>query len=254
MPEGGPSATARGVASYRLGFERPPAPFGDPSADDRLERDVAGSRDTEPNERTAAYLRARTAFFDRVVLGAMERNNTQVAALGVGYDGRSLRYAMPGVRWFEVDHPATLSDKRLRLERLEIDASGVTFVEVDLAKDSVASALLDAGWNPDALSLMLAEGLTTYLEVPILEAILEDMRALAGAGTRFAISASPPVSTSSDVALRERLHAATVALGEPEHNALTPDQLGPMLAGAGWRRVDLSEGAEHAGFLECVPV
>jgi methyltransferase (TIGR00027 family) len=249
-----PSATARGVAAYRLGFERPAAPFGDPSADERLEQDVAGSRDAEPNERTATYLRARTAFFDRVVLGAMERNNTQVAVLGVGYDGRSLRYAMPGVRWFEVDHPATLVDKRLRLESLNIDASHVTFVAVDLAEHSVASALLDAGWNPDALSLMVCEGLTTYLEVPMLEAILEDMRALAGVGTRFAISASPSVSTSMDVALQERLWASTAALGEPQHNSLTAEQLGPILASARWRTVHLSEGAQQAGFLVCVPV
>ena len=254
MREGMPSATARGVASYRLGFERPAAPFGDPSADDRLERDVAGSRDTEPNERTAAYLRARTAFFDRVVLAAMERNNTQVAALGVGYDGRSLRYAMPGVRWFEVDHPITLADKRLRLERLKIDAPGVTFVPVDLVEDSVAPALLDSGWNPDEPSLMLAEGLTSYLEVPVLAAILEDMRSLAGVDTRFAISASPAARTPEDAALQERLRASTVDLGEPVLNWLTGEQLGPMLASARWRSVDLPEGALEAGFLLCLPV
>lgn len=254
MREGTPSVTARRVAAYRLGFERMAAPFGDPAADERLARDVAGSEEAHGNERLAAYLRARTAFFDRVVLGAMERNVTQVAALAAGYDGRSLRYEMPGVRWFEVDHPATQADKRLRLERLGIDASHITFAAIDLRDAPVASALIDGGWNPDAPSLMLCEGLTSYLDVAVLEAIFEDLRAIATVGTRFAMSASPPGSTPEERDGRERLRAAVAAVGEPARNSLTPEELGSVLARARWRTVELSERAQRAGFLVATPV
>jgi Leucine carboxyl methyltransferase len=48
------------------------------------------------------YLRARAAFFDRVVVNALGRNVSQVVSVAAGYDGRALRYAKPGVRWFEL--------------------------------------------------------------------------------------------------------------------------------------------------------
>lgn len=107
MRDGAPSRTAQHVAAYRLGFERLPAPFGDSESDERLARDLLAELDFEPEERMAGYLRVRTSFFDRVVLNALNRGTTQVAAIGAGYDGRALRYAKPGVRWFEVDHPVT---------------------------------------------------------------------------------------------------------------------------------------------------
>ncbi len=100
--------------------------FGDSESDERLARDLLAGR-------MAGYLRVRTSFFDRVVLNALERGTIQVAAIGAGYDGRALRYAKPGVRWFEVDHPVTQRDKRQRLQRLAIPAPELTFVAADLA-------------------------------------------------------------------------------------------------------------------------
>lgn len=254
MREGTPSVTARRVAAYRLGFERLEVPFGDPSADERLARDVADSQQFQPNERMARYLRGRTAFFDRVVVGAMERNVSQVAAIGAGYDGRSLRYGKRGVRWFEVDHPDTQADKRLRLGRLEIDTSQVTFVGIDLAAASVGAALIDTGWDPDGPSLMLCEGLAVYLDATVLEALLEDLRAVATAGTRLAMSSPPAATTPADLARRERFRTAIDAVGEPARNSLTSEQVGSMLVRARWRKVDLSERAQRAGFVVATPV
>ena len=140
MRDGRPSVTARRVAAYRLGFDRPAAGFGDPAADDRLAADAADAETFEPGERMARYLRARTWFFDRVVLNAIERGVTQLLAVGAGYDGRSLRYAKAGVRWFEVDHPDTQSDKRARLDRLGIGTGHLTFVPADLRDAGLARA------------------------------------------------------------------------------------------------------------------
>jgi Leucine carboxyl methyltransferase len=128
MGEGRPSVTAQRVAAYRLGFDRLTVGSGDPSADERLAADVAGPQTFDPAERMIRYLRARTSFFDRVVLHAIERGVTQLLVIGAGYDGRSLRYARAGVRWFEVDHPDTQSDKLARLDRLGIDTGRITFV------------------------------------------------------------------------------------------------------------------------------
>src|ERR1022692_1826232 len=158
MREGRPSVTARRVAAYRLGFDRLTAGFGDPSADERLAADVAGAETFEPGERMVRYLRARTSFFDRVVLNAIERGVTQLLVVGAGYDGRSLRYARAGVRWFEVDHPDTQSDKRARLDRLDIGTGHIAFVGADLRDGGLARALLAAAFEADAPAQIICEG------------------------------------------------------------------------------------------------
>jgi len=117
MRPGQASVTAQRVAAHRLTFDRLPAPYGDPGADDALATDVAAAASAAPGP-MREYLRARTRFFDGVVTRALGRGCTQVVTGAAGYDGRSLRYAKPGVLWFEVDHPATQNDKRARLDRL----------------------------------------------------------------------------------------------------------------------------------------
>jgi methyltransferase (TIGR00027 family) len=168
----GTGAPPSQIAAYRLTFERLQAPFGDAVADDRLARDVAGSHQFTGSEDIARYLGARTAFFDRVLVGALERDVTQVACLGAGYDGRSLRYAKPEVRFFEVDHPATQVDKRRRLERLSLEASHIEFIALDLQEGGVLAALLGGGWEPEARSLMLCEGAAISLDAAALSALL----------------------------------------------------------------------------------
>ena len=119
MKDGTASDTARSVAAHRLEFERVAADYGDPAADQSLTVDVADGREPTPG-RMHEYLRARTAFFDRAWCSALERGVRQVVIGGAGYDGRALRYASPGGRWFEVDHPATQSDKVERVARLNV--------------------------------------------------------------------------------------------------------------------------------------
>src|ERR1700761_3788055 len=144
MEDGGPSQTARHVAAHRLEFTRVTVDYGDPDADDALAADVAAGRQA-PASRMHEYLAGRTAFFDRVVTGAIAGGLRQIVVGGAGYYARALRYAKPGVRWFEVDHPATQRDKLARIERLGIDASGVGFAAADFATDPVATRLRAAG-------------------------------------------------------------------------------------------------------------
>src|SRR5579864_4586739 len=135
MKKGSASYTARSVAAHRLAFDRVAAGYGDPAADEALSRDVADGL-TPARTRIGEYLRARTAFFDRVVVDAVDRGITQVVTGGAGYDGRAFRYARPGIRWFEVDHPATQADKRARLARLGLDASHIAFIPADFTADA----------------------------------------------------------------------------------------------------------------------
>src|SRR5260370_36343064 len=134
MEDGGPSETARRVAAHRLGFTRVPAAYGDPAADEALAADVAAGHVATAN-RMHDYLAARTAFFDRTVVRAVDGGVRQVVIGAAGYDGRAFRYARPGVRWFEVDHPATQRDKLRRLERLRLAAPHVRDGEGALTPD-----------------------------------------------------------------------------------------------------------------------
>src|SRR5580704_1687042 len=121
MEDGGPSVTARRVAAHRLGFSRVSAAYGVPAADEALAADVAAGL-VAPANRMHDYLAARTSFFDRTVVSAIDRGVRQVVLGAAGYDGRAFRYARSGVHWYEVDHPATQRDKQERLARLHLAA------------------------------------------------------------------------------------------------------------------------------------
>jgi methyltransferase (TIGR00027 family) len=232
MEDGGPSQTARRVAAHRLDFTRVPADYGDPAADEALAVDVAAGHEA-PVSRMHDYLAARTAFFDRTVTGALGRGVAQVVVGAAGYDGRAFRYAKPGVRWFEVDHPATQRDKLRRLERLGIDASRVRFVEADFTRDPVAGRLRAAGLDPDEPSLFLLEGVAVYLEPAVLEDVLGQFRQVAAPGSSLAISVS--LSRPPGDSARARFQATVAALGEPARSTFEAAEAEALLARTGWQ-------------------
>ena len=124
----------------------------------------------------------------------------------------------------------------------------------DLADEALTSALIDAGWEPDAPSVMLCEGVVVYLEDTVLEALLNDLRAVATVGTRLAMSLSIQARDPEDLARRRRFEEAVAALGEPARNWLDHESAVRILAGARWRSVDVSERAARAGFVVAAPV
>src|SRR5579884_1997386 len=182
MAEASPSVTARRVAAYRLSFERAPAPYGDPDADDALAADVAAGEVVDVEAPMGRYLRGRTAFFDRMVVGAIEGGIAQLVSIGAGYDGRAIRYHKAGLRWWEVDRPGTQADKRRRLARLGVDAGHIGFVAHDLADGGLPDALTAAGFTPDDPALFLLEGVAVYLDPGVLTALFGELRSVAARG------------------------------------------------------------------------
>jgi len=243
MEDGGPSQTARRVAAHRLDFTRVPADYGDPAADEALAVDVAAGRQA-PANRMHDYLAARTAFFDRAVTGALGRTVAQVVVGAAGYDGRAFRYAKPGVRWFEVDHPATQRDKFGRLKRLGIAASHVRFVEADFTRDPVAGRLRAAGLDAQAPGLFLLEGVAVYLEPAVLEDVLGQFRQVAAPGSRLAISVS--LSRPPGDAGRARFQATVAALGEPARSTFEAAEAEALLARTGWQLAATGDGRQAA--------
>jgi methyltransferase (TIGR00027 family) len=180
------------------------------------------------------YLRARTAFFDHVVVDALERGTTQVVLGAAGYDGRAYRYAKPGVTWFELDHPATQADKLAALAHLGIQTGHVRFVAADFATDPIAQRLTDAGLDLARESLFLLEGVAVYLDTTVLDRLLRQLREVAAEGSRLAMSVS---LATYDPEARARFLAAVAAMGEPARSTLAPDEAATMMHDAGWELV-----------------
>lgn len=251
MQPGEASVTAQRVAAYRVAFPRLPADGGEPGADDRLTRDVAGTTVVDHSSPMARYLAGRTSFVDRVVVASLDAGLAQVVVAGAGYDGRSLRYARPGVRWFEIDHPATQQDKLDRLQRLGIATSDVAFVAADFTTDDVAVALAAGGHDRDAPSLFVCEGVAVYLETGVLEALVRGLRAAAAPGSRLALTLATGLASD---ARREAFRGAVAAVGEPARNSLTVEEASPLLLSAGWSITGSSGPGRSAGFVVLGPI
>lgn len=133
--------------------------------------------------RTFSWLAARTRFFDDAVTDALDAGVRQVVVVAAGYDSRAWRLARPGVRFFEVDHPATQADKRGRAP-----GGGPTYVPVEFGVDSPADALVAAGYRADEPSVFTVEGVTMYLTEPQVRDLFGTLRGLGAAGSRLAVN------------------------------------------------------------------
>jgi len=133
--------------------------------------------------RTFAWLAARTHFFDDAVTSALAAGVRQVVVMAAGYDSRAWRLAHAGVRFYEVDHPATQRDKRRRAP-----AGGPAYVPVEFGRDSLEDALRLAGFRPDEPSVFTIEGVTMYLTEPQVRDLLETVRRLSAPASRLAVN------------------------------------------------------------------
>jgi methyltransferase (TIGR00027 family) len=111
------------------------------------------------------WLAVRVAYLDRLVGTAVDQLGArQIVILGAGYDTRAARLPRAGVRFFEVDHPATQAAKRARLAELDgypVDAA--TYVTCDFETEDPISRLVAGGLDPRAPALVLWEGVVSYL-------------------------------------------------------------------------------------------
>jgi methyltransferase (TIGR00027 family) len=238
MPAGRPSVTARWVAAQQLRLERtrPSTPGGDVDAERRLLRDVARGL-TVPAGRSSV-LAQRTRVVDAEVARAIGRGTTQIVLLGAGYDGRSLRFGGGAARWFEVDRPATLADKRGRLDALGIDVTGTTSLELDLLlrHGDLGDALDAAGHDAAAPSLFVCEGLFDSLTLEATAAVCETLHARAAPGSVLVATCTvAPETGTPGRALRAAGGLLRAAVDEPRRNEFRPGDLQKLVVVTGWR-------------------
>jgi methyltransferase (TIGR00027 family) len=227
MDSGSLSRTSQAVALTRAGMARPCTPGGDPDAQRRL------CEGMQPLRRLRPGILPRTRFFDGQVLAAISAGIPQVVICGAGYDDRALRFRSPGVRFFELDHPATQADKA---RRLAADLRDVVLAAADFRDDDVAAVLAAAGHDASLPTLFLCEGLLIYLDQAVI------LRLLAGLRSRAAEASSLAASVGTHpVGLDSRQVAAALNSGrrhgdtEPWLTVMPVPAWLQLLAGAGWR-------------------
>jgi methyltransferase (TIGR00027 family) len=119
------------------------------------------------------WVAVRTAFIDEEVARWTRIAPTQVVILGAGLDTRAARLAKPGVRFFEVDQPASQRDKRDRVARVDgYPIGAATYVACDFEKDDFLDRLVASGFDADAPAFFVWEGVTPYLQEVAIRATL----------------------------------------------------------------------------------
>jgi methyltransferase (TIGR00027 family) len=186
------------------------------------------------------WIAVRTAYLDAHVARwtAPPFAFDQVVVLGAGLDTRAARLARDGVRFFEVDHPATQAEKLARLRALgDYPMERATYVACDFETDDFVDRLVDQGFRTSAPALILWEGVVPYLSEPAIRATLR----------RLATACEPDSVVVFDYVMRRIAEGKDIreddaknvellgALGEPVRFG-TNDPL-PLLYEEGFRHV-----------------
>jgi methyltransferase (TIGR00027 family) len=133
-------------------------------------------------------IEARTRFIDNQVIRAIGRGTRQIVICGAGYDDRALRFRTSGVRFFELDQPATQGDKARLLRSIGAGQPGVTLAEADFRSDDVADVLHRAGHEASLPTLFICEGLLVYLDRDTCHALLAALARRAAASSMLVVS------------------------------------------------------------------
>ena len=112
------------------------------------------------------YVNARTHHMDTLLKKALQDGVQQVVILGAGFDSRAYRFHedQPKVRFFEIDLPATSSDKQKRVEKiLGKKPDWVTFVSIDFNTQTLDQVLTQAGFAFNQKTFYVWEGVTYFI-------------------------------------------------------------------------------------------
>jgi methyltransferase (TIGR00027 family) len=123
-------------------------------------------------------VRLRTRYLDDRLDEQLANGCRQVVILGAGLDTRAVRKRSPGVAYFEIDDPNTVSFKQARLMERGIDAP-IDFIAGDYVERGVLPLLEGNGFRCDFPSFFIWEGNTMYLTKEAAIKVLRDLSARA---------------------------------------------------------------------------
>ena len=131
------------------------------------------------------FITVRERYIDDYLKTGLTEGLDQVVLLGAGFDTRA--YRIPGIektRVFEVDHPATQAVKLTRLKKV-IDPlpAYVTFLPVDFNTQSFGEQLQRGGYNEQAKTMFIWQGVTYFLEAKAVDSTLDFIANHSGPGS-----------------------------------------------------------------------
>jgi methyltransferase (TIGR00027 family) len=187
-------------------------------------------------------------LIDDALVDALSQGTSQVVIMGAGFDCRAYRIAgVDSARVFEVDHSGTLATKKSVLKRIPGLRSGhVRFVETDFNRQPLGEVLDASGFDRQARTFFIWEGVTNYLTG---EAVDATLRYLANAGQRgskvlFTYIHRNVLHDPSSFEGAEKSISVVARAGERWTFGIDPKELRPYLAERG---LDL---IEDVGSLE----
>ena len=176
----------------------------------------------------ADMIALRTVAIDNAVRDAIAAGAKQLVILGAGYDGRAWRMReLAGVRVFEVDHPATQSEKRARVNKLPPAFGEVTFVPVNFEKQSLDDALDRAGHDRSSPTCWIWEGVVMYLT-------RDAMRATLSALARRSARGSTVIINYHNAHRRFFARLMFRLIGEPQISSWTQEEMAADLRSVGF--------------------
>lgn len=177
---------------------------------------------------SADLMALRTSTIDASVRTAVSRGTRQVVILGAGLDGRAWRMPeLAGLRVFEVDHPATQGYKRLRIGELPASIASVTFVAIDLERESLDAALARAGHDEAQPTCWIWEGVVMYLSPDVVRSTLASVSERSAKGSTLIVNYHTTMR-------RGLVRLILRMLGEPVKSKWTPDEMADALRTVGF--------------------
>jgi methyltransferase (TIGR00027 family) len=248
-----PSRTAFGVAFRRATHQlhdSPPLILNDPVAvailGPRTLPDLHAAKkdlDQPVNIALRAFLVARSRYAEDCVAQAVATGVRQYVLLGAGLDTFAHRNPHPGLRVFEVDHPATQAWKRELVAAAQLPPQpSLTYAPCDFESQSLPAELAAAGFDLAAPAFFAWLGVVPYLTLPAFRTTVSFLAARPpGSGLVFDYA-----QPRSELPFREQiardLFAARVAkVGEPFQLYFTPTEIARELS-AFFNLEDLGSG------------
>lgn len=248
MKHGRPSASAEAVAAARAHLTRRGI-LDDVYAErfvGRAKRIALDRLAWLPSQPQAiSWIAARTWFFDDLITGSLDGGIRQVVIVAAGYDARAWRLAREGVRFIEVDHPATQARKKALAP-----PGGPEYVAADLSLQRLSDALASHLMTSEPM-VLICEGLTYFLAETDVRSLLTQAAELATEGSRIGVNFATPQA----VPLRWRPALVATRLRqrwtrEPIRFGLHPDEAAAFLAETGWNAAEVLTHADlYAKFL-----
>ena len=161
---------------------------------------------------------ARGRFCEDSLKTAVRTGVEQYVILGAGMDTfafRNLEF-LKKYKVFEVDHPLTQEDKKERINRAGLEIpNNLYFVPVDFSTDNLNDKLLNAGFDPKKKTFFSWLGVSYYLSLEQIEAMLDSLAELSAEGSSLVFDYADEGLFTSDVKRVQNMIAMAAAGGEP---------------------------------------